>query len=122
MGQGEGSRFPRWSGPPVKESGAWSPADVEASFAASVRLPRGTALLVDTGSPGNIAGSEKKNDHSHVFGLARLPAPRYSQRERPLTCSGVGTGAQQASHEVELPIGLVSGRLDVYKALELPNT
>ena len=56
-GKGKGSRLPKWSGPLVKESGTWFPTDVEAAFAASVRLPRGTALLVDTGSPGNIVGS-----------------------------------------------------------------
>ena len=42
----------------MKESGTWFPTDVEAAFAASVRLPRGTVLLVDTGSPRNIVGSE----------------------------------------------------------------
>ena len=106
----------------MKESGTWFPADVEAAFAASVRLPRGTALLVDTGSPGNIVGSEWVKDHADELQQASLPAPRYSQRQRMLTCSGVGTGTQQASHDVEVPIGLGNGRLDGYKAPELPNS
>ena len=51
-----------------------------------------------------------------------MPAHRYAQRQRPLTCSGVGTGSQHVSHDVEVPIGLGNGRLDGYRAPELPNS
>ena len=109
------SRLPKWSGPlsdTASDSGQWFPTDIETAFAASVRLPRGTALLVDTGSPGNIVGSEWVKDHAAELRQASLPAPRWTQRQRMLTCSGVGVGSQHASHDVEVPIGLGNGRLD----------
>ena len=118
-------RLPKWSGPlsdTASDSGQWFPTDIESAFAASVRLPRGTALLVDTGSPGNIVGSEWVKDHAAELRQASLPAPRWTQRQRMLTCSGVGVGSQHASHDVEVPIGLGNGRLDGYRAPELPNS
>ena len=93
-----------------------------AAYAASVRLPHGTALLVDTGSPGNLVGSEWVEDHARELQRAGLPNPRYAQRAQPLTCNGVGTGSQTASHDVEVPIGLGNGRLDGYRGPELPNS
>ena len=51
-GRGRGRRPPQWSGPlqegPLPSEG-WFPTDVAAAFAASVRLPHGTSLLVDGG-------------------------------------------------------------------------
>ena len=117
-------RAPQWSGPLREEpapSQAWFPTDVESAFAASVRLAHGTSLLVDTGSPGNITGSEWTQDHCRELSAAGLPAPRYAQRARALTCSGVGTGSQVAEHDVEVPIALSSNRLDGYRAPELPD-
>ena len=116
---------PQWNGPLQAEpasSGAWFPTDVETAFAASVRLPHGTSLLVDTGSPGNITGSEWTADHSRELAAASLPPPRYSKRERPVVCSGVGTGSQSAVHDVEVPIALGNDRLDGYRAPELPDS
>ena len=75
---------------------------------------------MDTGSPGNITGSEWTQDHCRELSAAGLPPPRYAQRARPLTCSGVGTGSQQAEHDVEVPIALRADRLDGYRAPELP--
>ena len=77
---------------------------------------------MDTDSPGNIVASEWVKDHAAELRQATLPAPRYSQRQRMLTCSGVGVGSQHASHDVEVPIGLGNGRLDGHRALELPNS
>ena len=81
---------------------------MEEAFAASVRLPHGTSLLVDTGAPGNLAGSEWTEDHSRELWSADLPAPHYTKRDQPLACSGVGKGKQEAVYDVEVPIALGS--------------
>ena len=95
---------------------------MEEAFAASVRLPHGTSLLVDTGAPGNLAGSEWTADHSRELLSAEQPAPRYAKREVPLPCSGVGKGKQFAVYDFEAPIALGNGRLDAYRAAELPDS
>ena len=87
-----------------------------------MRLPHGTSLLVDTGAPGNLAGSEWTQDHARELWAADQSAPRYTKRETPLPCSGVGTGKQVATHDVEVPIALGNGRLDGYRAAELPDS
>ena len=117
-------KAPQWNGPLQEEppSGAWFPTDIETAFAASVRLPHGTSLLVDTGSPGNITGSEWTRDHARELAAVSLPPPRYTERERPMVCSGVGTGSQSATMDVEVPIALGSDRMDGYRAPELPDS
>ena len=95
---------------------------IAAAFAASLRLPHAASLLVDTGSPNSIVGSEWIEYHQKEVARAGLPGPRYAQRERPLSCSGVGTGSLQATHDVEVPIGLGNGRLDGFRGPELPNS
>ena len=87
-----------------------------------MRLPRGTSLLVDTGAPTNLAGSEWTADHARELHSADLPPPHHSKRPAPLPCSGIGTGGQVAEYDVEVPIGLGGGRLDGYRAAELPNS
>ena len=57
-GRGRGPRKPpQWSGPlrPEPPAAGWFPTEVEEAFAASVRLPHGTSLPVDTGAPGKLA-------------------------------------------------------------------
>ena len=49
-------------------------------------------------------------------------APRYSRREKPMRCSGVGTGAQSTDWDVKHRIALGNGRLDSYEAPELPDS
>jgi len=49
-------------------------------------------------------------------------SPEYTQRERPLRCSGVGTGSQTAEWDVLHRICLADGRVDCYKAPGLPNS
>ena len=39
-----------------------------------------------------------------------------------MPCSGVGKGKQYATHDVEVPIALGNGRLDAYRASELPDS
>ena len=85
-------------------------------------MPHGTSLLVDTGSPGNITGTEWTEDHCRELSASGLQPPRYAQRARALTCSGVGTGSQQAEFDVEVPIALGNDRLDGYRAPELPDS
>ena len=81
-GRGRGRRAPQWSGPLRPEPPAeWFPTDVEEAFAASVRLPHGTSLLVDTGAPGNLSGSEWTKDHARELQSADLPPPRYQHFE-----------------------------------------
>ena len=59
--------------------------------------------------------------HEPELRPAEPPPPRYAQRGRPLTCSGVGTGSQHASYDVEMPIGLGNGLLDGYSATGRPS-
>ena len=96
--------------------------EVEEAFAASVRLPHGTSLLVDTGAPGNLAGSEWTQDHARELWSADMPPPRYAKREAPLPCSGIGSGKQEATYDLEVPIALGNGRLDAFRAAELPDS
>ena len=124
-GRGRGQRrLPQWHGSlrPEYSSASWFPTHVEEAFAASVRLPHGTSLLVDTGAPGNLAGSEWTADHSRELWSADLPAPHYVKRDQPLACSGVGKGKQEAWYDIEVPIALGSGRLDAFHASELPDS
>ena len=99
----------------------WFPTDIQAAYLASVRLPHGTSLLVDTGSPGNITSDGWSEDHSRELAKAGLTPPQYVQRSRPMVCSGIGHGTQQAEWDVVHPICLGAGRLDKYTAPELPN-
>ena len=88
---------------------------------ASMRLPHGTSLLVDTGSPNNITSSEWSQDHSRELHRAGLPDPSYEQRAKPMVCSGIGHGTQEAAWDVAHTICLGSGRLDRFVAPELPD-
>ena len=104
-----GRKLPQWSGPLVPsedQSASWFPTDVEAAFAASVRFPRGTVLLVDTGSPGNLCGDEWTKGHSRELAKVGLPGPRHLQRDSPMVWAGVGTGSQSTDYDVQVAIGL----------------
>ena len=39
-----------------------------------------------------------------------------------MPCSGIGKGKQVATYDVEVPIALGNGRLDAYRAAELPDS
>ena len=57
----------------------WFPTGIQAAYLASVRLPHGTSLLVDTGSPGNITSDGWSEDHSRELAKAGLPQPEIGQ-------------------------------------------
>ena len=133
-GRGKGSGSQKGKGPKKKKnedwrsvlraqpsSGGWFPTEIETAYLASVRLPHGTSLLIDTGSPNNIASDGWAEDHARELHKAGLPAPVYEQMAKPLVCSGIGHGTQQADHKGTYKICLGSGRLDDYHAPELPN-
>ena len=102
-------------------SACWFPTDIVEAYLASVRLPHGTSLLVDTGSPGNITSDGWSEDHARELRKAGLPEPQYAKRSKPMVCSGIGHGSQQADWDVTHPICLGAGRLDKYTAPELPD-
>ena len=84
---------------------------------ASVRLSSGPALLVDTGSPGNVCGDETSSELADAAAKAGKGPHEYQQRSKPLVMSGIGTGSQVARYDVLHNIGLkrvrrrqVSGR------------
>jgi len=106
--------------PPSTAPGLF-PTEVETAYLASVRLPHGTSLLVDTGSPNNITSSEWTKDHSRELRAAGLPDPSYEHRSKPMICSGIGHGTQEAAWNVAHTICLGNGRLDRYVAPELPD-
>ena len=49
-------------------------------------------------------------------------APEYKNRDRTLTCRGVGAGSQSSDWDVRHTIALGTGRLDTYTAPELPDS
>mgnify|MGYP001243778846 CR=1 FL=1 len=112
-GRGKGRRrAPPWT-PPLPEppsSTGWFPTwetsrnqhrDLETAYASSVRMSgrAGTALLIDTGSPGNLVGSEWSKEMTLECDRAGINWPVYHQRDGPLNCSGIGTGSQQEQGE-----------------------
>ena len=101
---------------------SWFPTEVEAAFAASVRLKKGMPLLIDFGSPGNLCG-DGWSDGMAKASISKINrAPEYKQRDRTLTCRGVGTGAQSSDWDVRHTIALGNGRLDTFTAPELPDS
>ena len=107
--------------PADRSSTGWFPTEIETAYLASVRLPHGTSLLVDTGSPGNIVSDGWSEDHALELRRAGAPSPYYAERDKPMVCSGIGHGTQEANWDVTHPIALGAGRLDEYTAPELPN-
>ena len=89
---------------------------------ASVRISEGPALLVDTGSPGNVCGSEWSAEMAEAAQEAGRPEPKYQRRQKPLVMSGIGTGSQVATHEVLHAVGLPGSGDALYKASELPES
>ena len=86
-----------------------------------MRLPHGTSLLVDTGSPGNIVSDGWSEDHARELQRAGVPQPTYTERDKPMVCSGIGHGTQEANWDVTHPICLGARRLDECTAPELPD-
>ena len=99
------------------------PSELESAYLAAVRLASGAgaALLVDTGSPSNICGSEWSREMAAESAKAGY-APEYAERERPMRCSGVGTGSQTAEWNVRHRICLGDDRVDRFEAPELPDS
>ena len=83
---------------------------------------QGSALLVDTGSPANIVGSEWSREHAAECARADVNGPQYAQRDGPMTCSGIGKGSQQAHWDVTHSISVGDGRWGTYTAPELPDS
>ena len=107
--------------PEAKSSEGWFPTEIESAYLASVKLPHGTSLLIDTGSPGNITSDGWSQDHAQELQRAGMPNPSYTERTKPMVCSGIGHGTQEAYYDVTHPICLGAGRLDQYVAPELPD-
>ena len=80
-------------------SEGWFPTDIETAYQASVRHPHGTSLLIDTGSPNNIGSDGWAEGHARELQRAGLLAQTYEQMAKPLVCSGIGHGAQQADQK-----------------------
>ena len=88
----------------------------------SVRLKTGVSLLVDTGSPGNLCGSEWSREMAIESTNKVDRAPDYKKRDRTLTCRGVGTGSQSSDWDVRHTIALGTKRLDTFTTPELPDS
>ena len=82
----------------------------------------GTALLIDTGSPGNIVGLEWSKEMTDECDRAGINWPTYAPRTAPLVCSGIGSGSQTAEWDVTHTISVGDGRYGSYTAPELPNS
>ena len=98
--------------------------DLEIAYAASVRMDgrAGSALLVDTGSPADICGSEWSREMARECLRAGINGPQYAQRDGPMTCSAIGKGSQQAHFDVTHSISPGDGRWRTYTAPELPDS
>ena len=82
----------------------------------------GAALLIDTGSPGNLAGSEWSKEMAIECERAGVNGPQYAPRAAPLVCSGIGSGSQQTEGNVTHTISVGDGRLGFFDAPELPDS
>ena len=98
--------------------------DLETAYASSVRMKgrAGTALLIDTGSPGNIVGSEWSKEMAFECDRAGVSGPTYTPRASPLVCSGSGSGSQQTEWDVTHTISVGDGRQGSFTAPELPDS
>lgn len=95
--------------------------DFETDYLASVRVPQGTSLLIGTGSPNHMASDDWWEDHAGEIQRAGLPVPTYEHITKPLVCSSIGHGIQQAEWKVTHSIRLGSRRLGDSSAPELPG-
>ena len=86
--------------------------DLDIAYVASVRMDgrQGSALLIDTGSPANICGSEWSREMAAECRRAGVNQPRYAPLSKPLTCSGIGKGSQQAHFDVTHTISVGDGQ------------
>ena len=82
----------------------------------------GNALLIDTGSPANIVGSEWSKEMTVECDRAGINWPTYAPRTVPLVCSGIGSGSQTTEWDVTHTISVGDGRYGTYTAPELPNS
>ena len=82
----------------------------------------GEALLVDPGSPGNLAGDEWSDRMAEVARSAGFPAPTRTPLEKVLEVGGVGSGSQQATHSHRHHLALPGGQAATYEAPVLPNS
>ena len=89
---------------------------------ASVRIDDWPALLVDTGSPGNVCGIEWSSEMVEAAQASGRPKPQYQRRQKPLVMRGIGTGSQVATHEVLHSVGLPESGDALGKASELPES
>ena len=69
------------------------------------RLKGKTAVLVDVGAVGNLAGSEWARELA-TKALKTGRKPREEQRTRGLKVAGVGTGSQTCQYDVHLPCAI----------------
>jgi len=88
----------------------WQPQPSSSSSTAAyhteTRLANGSlGLLVDPGSVCNLAGGDWTVDVAKAS-IRNGRKPDQKVRDRPLRVSGVGSGSQQATHNVVLPIAL----------------
>ena len=82
----------------------------------------GAALLIDTGSPGNLTGSEWSKEMAIECERAGVNGPQYTPRDGILTVGGIGTGSQQAEWDVTHTISVGDGRLGLFESPELPDS
>jgi len=85
-------------------------------------LGGGVGLLVDTGSPGNLQGSEfRQMAEAEAIAAGRGPVV-YTPLQTNLGVGGVGKGTQTATHKATIPIG-IDGEIDGrFSAPELPSS
>ena len=86
------------------------------------------ALLLDIGSVGNLSGDQFAREQTKEVILAkRQNQIEQTRRSRPLNVSGVGTGSQACTHNVQLPVAVQldngAGFLEgTYTAPIVPNS
>jgi hypothetical protein len=78
----------------------------EKAYHSETRLKDGRlSMLVDIGSVGNLSGDQWVKAAA-TAALAHKRSPEQYKRDRPLSVSGVGSGAQVCTHNVKLPIAI----------------
>ena len=99
--------------------GPWLPPDAKPEkrevYHSETRMrDGGSAVLIDTGSLGNLGGSEWCV-HQAKLAIAHKRVPEQTKRSVPLTVNGVGKQAQRCYHDAALPVALLTTDRDPIK-------
>jgi len=96
-------------------------AAISPHFIVHMARREGEALLVDPGSPGNLAGDRWVQRMREECRRQAMPEPRHTDIPE-FTVGGVGKHAQVCTQKASVPVGLSNGTMGTYEAPEVPQS